>query len=167
MAILENNVVLEKLQAAFGAAILSHEEPHGMLAITADKTKNLDILKFLWDDKDLEFRFLTDICGIHYPNSSLPLGVIYHLHSLRNNVRIRLKFFMPLEKPNILSATFMYATANWMERETFDFYGIIFDGHPNLKRILNMDELTVFPMRKQYPLEDPNRVDKKDEFFGR
>lgn len=167
MAILENNVILEKLKSTFGDAIISHEEPHGMLTITADKSKNLDILKFLWDDKDLEFRFLTDICGIHYPDSKLPLGVIYHLHSFKNNVRMRLKFFVSLEQPNILSATFMYSSANWMERETFDFYGIIFDGHPNLKRILNMDELTVFPMRKQYPLEDPNRVDKKDEFFGR
>jgi NADH-quinone oxidoreductase subunit C len=54
-----------------------------------------------------------------------------------------------------------------MERETYDFFGIVFEGHPNLVRILNVDEMTVFPMRREYPLEDPNRVDKKDYFFGR
>ncbi|HTF81476.1 MAG TPA: NADH-quinone oxidoreductase subunit C [Cytophagales bacterium] len=164
---MENNTIVEKLQSVFGKAIILVEEPHGFLTITADKTKNLDILKYLWEDKDLEFRFLTDICGIHYPSQELELGVIYHLHSLRNNVRIRLKFFMSIEDPSIDSATVMYASANWMERETYDFFGIIFNGHPDLRRILNMDELTVFPMRKEYPLEDPNRVDKKDYYFGR
>lgn len=167
MAVIDNNTILEKLKAAFGDAILSSEEPHGMLTITAESSKNQEILKFLWNDKDLEFRFLTDICGIHYPQSNLPFGVVYHLHSLVNNIRLRLKFFLPLQNPSIGSATFMYAGANWMERETFDFYGIVFEGHPNLKRILNMDELTVHPMRKEYPLEDPNRVDKKDYYFGR
>jgi NADH-quinone oxidoreductase subunit C len=54
-----------------------------------------------------------------------------------------------------------------MERETYDFFGIQFEGHPDLRRILNVDEMTVFPMRREYPLEDPNRVDKKDYFFGR
>lgn len=164
---LENSFIIEKLQSAFGNSIINIEEQHGMLSITADKNKNIDILKYLWDDTELEFRFLTDLCGVHYPNTELELGVVYHLHSFRKNSRIRLKFFMPINNPNIQTATVMYAGANWMERETFDFYGIIFEGHPNLKRILNMDELTVYPMRKQYPLEDPNRVDKKDEFFGR
>lgn len=167
MAVLENTTIVDKLRSTFGNAIISVEEPHGMLTITADKDKNIDLLKYLWEEKDLEFRFLTDICGIHYPNNELALGVIYHLHSFTNNVRIRLKFFMPLAKPHIATATVMYASADWMERETFDFYGIIFEGHPNLKRILNMEELTVFPMRKEYPLEDPNRVDKKDYYFGR
>lgn len=166
MAILENKTVLEKLKEKFGAYIISSEEQYGMLSVTADSAFNIDILKFLWEDKDLEFRFLTDICGIHYPNSPQPFGVIYHLHSFKYNVRLRLKCFLT-EEQSISTATVIYASANWMERETYDFFGIVFSGHPNLKRILNMDELTVFPMRKQYPLEDPNRVDKKDYYFGR
>jgi NADH-quinone oxidoreductase subunit C len=69
--------------------------------------------------------------------------------------------------PEIPTATTLWNSANWMERETYDLFGVKFDGHPDLRRILNMDELGVHPMLKQYPLEDPNRVDKKDEYFGR
>ena len=63
--------------------------------------------------------------------------------------------------------TSLYASANWMERETYDFYGIIFDGHPDLRRILNMDEMEYFPLRKEYPLQDATRTDKEDKYFGR
>src|SRR3546814_124705 len=69
------------------------------------------------------------------------------------------------EKPEIPSATVLWKGANWMERETYDFYGVRFLGHPDLNRILNVDDMEVFPMRKEYPLEDPNRVDKKDYFL--
>jgi NADH-quinone oxidoreductase subunit C len=61
----------------------------------------------------------------------------------------------------------VFAAANWLERETYDFYGVIFEGHPNLKRILNVDEMIIFPMRKEYPLEDQTREDKNDSMFGR
>ena len=71
------------------------------------------------------------------------------------------------DPPKVPTVTSVYAAANWMERETYDFYGIIFEGHPNLKRILNVDEMTIFPMRKEYPLEDNTRKDKNDEMFGR
>jgi NADH-quinone oxidoreductase subunit C len=68
---------------------------------------------------------------------------------------------------HIPTATVHWDGANWMERETYDFFGVIFDGHPDLRRILNVDDMTAFPMRKEFPLEDPNRVDKKDFYFGR
>jgi NADH-quinone oxidoreductase subunit C len=86
---------------------------------------------------------------------------------MQKNTRVRLKCFVPIENPTVNTAVNLFSAANWMERETYDFYGIIFEGHPNLKRILNMDEMTVFPMRKEFPLEDPFREDKQDRFFGR
>ena len=95
------------------------------------------------------------------------LGVIYHLHNMPKNNRIRLKTFMPIEKPEVHTATDLWPAANWMERETYDFFGIKFKGHPNLKRILNMDEMDIFPMRKEYPLEDQERTDKDNSMFGR
>jgi NADH-quinone oxidoreductase subunit C len=84
-----------------------------------------------------------------------------------SGIRVRIKVFLHENDAKIPTASSLWNSANWMERETYDFFGVKFDGHPDLRRILNMDELNVHPMLKQYPLEDPNRVDKKDEYFGR
>jgi len=161
--------ITEKLATKFGSDILNTEEPYKMLTITINKDKLVEIVKFLKEDAELNFIFLTDITGIHYPEDPTgeKLGTIYHLHNLVDNVRIRLKAFFPKEAPYIDSLTVLYSGANWMERETFDFYGIIFNNHPNLKRILNVDDMDYHPMRKEYALEDPTREDKTDTFFGR
>jgi NADH-quinone oxidoreductase subunit C len=112
--------------------------------------------------------FLTTLCGIHYPfQKGAELGVVYHIHSLENNYRIRIKVWTSIDEPNIPSLTDLFASANWQERETFDFYGINFVGHPKMERILNMDEMTYHPLRKEFPLEDSTREDKADRFFGR
>ena len=157
----------EKLRNRFGDAILSEEVEMDMPVYIVKKEIIVDLLRLLFDDETLKYRFLTTLCGIHYPDSEQPFGVIYHLHSLENNQRIRIKTFTTLEDITIPSATVVFAGANWMERETFDFYGILFTGHPNLKRILNVDDMDYFPMRKEYPLEDGTREDKNDDFFGR
>lgn len=167
MGKISNQEVLQKITAAFGERISVPSEPFGLLTLETTPDAISELLAFLKNDQQLAFNYLTDITGIHYPETKLALGVIYHLHSLSNNVRIRIKVFLNSDKPEIPTATTLWEGANWMERETFDFYGIIFTGHPNLVRILNVDEMEVFPMRKEFPLEDPNRVDKKDFFFGR
>ena len=168
MAEINNEYLLQKLKSQFGSDILSHEETYGMLSIILSKDKNLELLTWLYNDSELKFQFLTDVCGIHFPdNKDNELGVVYHLHSLVNNIRLRVKCFMPVSNPSIQSATSIFSSANWQERETFDFYGIIFEGHPNLKRIINVDEMDYFPMRKEYPLEDGTRTDKDDKYFGR
>jgi NADH-quinone oxidoreductase subunit C len=105
--------------------------------------------------------------GIHYPDQALPLGVVYHLHNLERNTRLRIKTFLPAANPEIASICDIFPAANWMERETFDFFGITFSNHPNLIRILNVEYLDYFPLRKEYPLEDPTREDKENKFFGR
>ena len=167
MGKLTNQAVLQKITARFGEAISVPSEPYGLLTFETDKGTIAELLKFLKEDKELAFIYLTDITGIHYPEKELPIGVIYHLHSLTNNVRVRIKVFLDGENPVIPSATPLWQGANWMERETYDFFGIRFEGHPDLRRILNVDDMEVFPMRRELPLEDPNRVDKKDYFFGR
>jgi NADH-quinone oxidoreductase subunit C len=86
---------------------------------------------------------------------------------LIHNFRIRLKTFLSIENPTIPTITDLYVGANWMERETFDFYGVIFSGHPNLIRVLNEESMDYFPMRKEFRLEDGTREDKDDRFFGR
>jgi NADH-quinone oxidoreductase subunit C len=167
MSKLSSQAVLQKITARFSEGISVPTEPYGLLTFETSKENISEILRFLKEDKELRFIYLTDITGIHYPEEQLSLGVIYHLHSLVHNVRVRIKVFLDGNNPVIPTATNLWEGANWMERETYDFFGIKFEGHPNLVRILNVDDMTVFPMRREFPLEDPNRVDKKDYFFGR
>ena len=89
------------------------------------------------------------------------------MHNWLDNVRIRIKSYIAAPYPEIDTVSNLFASANWQERETYDFFGIVFKGHPQLKRILNMDEMVSFPMRKEFPLEDGGRTDKDDRFFGR
>jgi len=162
---MEYNTLLQKLKDKFGDSILSADDAADFftLVVASDIIKQL--ISFLKDEQN--FIFLTDLCGIHYPEQEKELGVIYHLHNLVENKRIRLKTFVTKGNPQVDSIVSIFSGANWMERETFDFYGIDFVGHPNLKRILNVDFMDYHPMRKEYPLEDATRSDKDDRFFGR
>ncbi|MGB4845140.1 MAG: NADH-quinone oxidoreductase subunit C [Ferruginibacter sp.] len=165
---LTNESIQQKLTEKFPDQLTDWQEPYGMLTFTAPKDLNLKVLQFLFDDAELGFRFLTDLQAVHYPeNKGAELAVVYHLHNLVANIRIRFKVFTDIEKPDVFSATALYQSANWMERETYDFYGVNFIGHPNLIRVLNVDEMDYFPMRKEFPLEDQLRIDKDDEMFGR
>lgn len=167
LAKLKNITVVSKLQDKFGAEIQVEGEPHGLLTVIARAGDILGVLEFLKEDAELSFGYLTDITAVHYPELEKPFCVVYHLHSWTNRIRIRIKVFIDGKHPTIASATSVWEGANWMERETYDFFGIHFIGHPDLRRILNVDDMEAFPMRKEFPLEDPNRVDKKDYFFGR
>ena len=164
---LSNQTIQKTLTENFGEAITNWQEPYGMLTFSVQKDLNLKVLQYLFDS-ELQFRFLTDLQAVHYPeDKGAELAVVYHLHNLVDNVRIRMKVFTDINQPDVYSATALYRSANWMERETYDFYGINFVGHPNLIRVLNVDEMDYFPMRKEFPLEDQTRIDKDDEMFGR
>ena len=164
---MENSFLLEKLQGNFPEKIVEIQDMHNLLTVVVNVDDILDVLRFLKLDVELQFIHLTDITAVHYPHLEKEFAVVYHIHSLVHNIRIRIKVFLSGPNPQIPTATVIWKGANWMERETFDFFGINFIGHPDLRRILNVDEMEVFPMRKEYPLEDPNRVDKKDLYFGR
>lgn len=165
----QNAQVLALLHSLFGEATFTEvHEPYGLLTVTTKREHIHHIVAGLQQDETLKFHFLTTMCGINYPdNLNQELGMIYHLHSLVHNIRLRIKLFFPVADPVVPTLTDLYATANWMEREAYDFYGIIFTGHPNLRRILNVEDMDYFPMRRQYPLEDGTREDKTDLFFGR
>jgi NADH-quinone oxidoreductase subunit C len=161
-----DQLVVKKLSDRFSNAIGLQEVLTDMLCVTVQKEFIQNILLFLRDDQELQYNFLTTLCGMHCPQNE-QLGVVYHLHSFVNNHRIRIKTFTGTDQPIIPTVTSVWPAANWMERETYDFFGIQFEGHPNLKRILNVDEMTDFPMRKEFPLEDQTRHDKDDSMFGR
>ncbi|QBJ87945.1 NADH-quinone oxidoreductase subunit C [Chryseobacterium gleum] len=162
-----NEFVLEAITREFPESVISSSEPYGMLTIEVKKEDIKKIIHYL-KDSSLEINFLTDICGIHYPEfPEKEIGVVYHLHNMMTNFRLRLKTFMSRENIEVDSLTDLYAGANWMERETYDFYGIKFKGHPDLRPILNMEDLGYHPMLKEYRLEDGTRTDKNDSMFGR
>lgn len=165
---LSNEQVQEKLIAKFGDQVAQFATSYGMLSFESPKEINLKVLQFLYDEPSLGFTFLTDICAVNYPNQTgAELVVVYHLHNLKENIRLRYSVSTSLENTDVYTATKLFESANWMERETYDFFGINFVGHPNLKRILNVDEMDYFPLRKEFPLEDQTRIDKDDEMFGR
>jgi NADH-quinone oxidoreductase subunit C len=160
--------IVETVQKQFGTDLKAAYESYDMLTLVVDSSIIYETLKFLKENEGLNFHFLTDLTGIEYPTrENEELGVIYHLHNFYTNTRVRVETFFPIANPVIPSATPLWAGANWMERETYDFFGIIFEGHPDLRRILNVDDMDYFPMRKQYPLEDATREDKNDKMFGR
>ncbi|MEI7983510.1 MAG: NADH-quinone oxidoreductase subunit C [Bacteroidota bacterium] len=164
---MDNTTIIDSLYREFGRDIFEVDSGRDILTVTIASPVIHEVIRFLKENEALGFNFLTDLCGIHYPDRGLPLGVVYHLHNLTENKRIRIKTFITLALPQLPTITDLFSAANWMERETYDFYGIDFMGHPNLKRILNVEYMDYFPMRKEYPLEDQTRKDKDDRCFGR
>ena len=165
---LTNDHIKQRLIEKFGDQVTNFSEPYGMLTFEAPKEINLKVMNFLFDDSELKFKFLTSLGGVHYPDQKgREIAVVYHLHNLEDNVRIRFKVYSDINELDVYTLTGLFSAANWLERETYDFYGVNFIGHPNLKRILNVDEMDYFPLRKEYPLEDSTRIDKDDEMFGR
>ncbi len=156
----------ERLSAEFASAIEKAELVYDFPVFTVQSDSVHAIVKFLKEDGDLNFHFLTDLTGMQTADEK-QLGVIYHLHNMPKNIRVRIKTFFDINKPEIPTVTDLWPAANWMERETYDFYGVRFKGHPNLVRILNVDEMDIFPLRKEFPLEDQTRDDKSDKMFGR
>lgn len=162
---MEQQLIQSVLQEKFPNEMVSLDDTSDILTATVKKQSIVEIILFL--KEEMGYQFLTDLCGVHYPDQELALGVVYHLHNFSTNTRIRLKTFTSVADPEIDTLTTVFSAANWMERETYDFFGIIFVNHPNLIRILNVEYLDYFPLRKEYPLEDQTRSDKDDRFFGR
>ena len=166
---LENTLIQDKLTETFDTSVFNFQQERDIFSLETTPEKITALILFLKNDSDLRFHFLTDLCGIHYPDNDADrqFAIVYHLHNWYENKRIKIKVYLNGEKPEIKTVSNIFLSSNWMERETYDFFGINFIGHPQLKRILNMDEMVSFPMRKEFPMEDSGRTDKDDRFFGR
>ncbi len=167
MPTLNIELLESKLKENFNENILSSDKDADMFTIVVTKESYHDVVRFLKEDAYFNFHYLTTLCGLHYPDSPFPFGLMVQLHNMPENSRIRIKTFTGDNEPTFKTLTDLWPAANWMERETYDFFGFKFTGHPDLRRILNMDSLEGWPMRKEYPLEDPFRKDKDDKMFGR
>jgi NADH-quinone oxidoreductase subunit C len=147
-----NEKVLERLKARFGDVVLEPNEFRSELTIIVPKERIVDICKFLKEESDLSFNLLADLCGIDMYTPMKRFGVIYNLYSFKTKHRIRLKTFVEEDNPKVPSVTSIWGTANWHERETYDMFGIIFEGHPDLRRVYMPEEFEYHPLRKDFPL---------------
>ncbi len=165
---LETAYIQDKVSQKFGNSVLNFEMSRDIFTFEATPDSIHEVIRFLKEQEDLNFHFLTDLTGIHFPDNdeNHQFAVVYQLHNWVESVRIRVKTYLP-ENPTVDTITDLFLSSNWMEREAWDFFGITFKGHPQLKRILNMDEMVSHPMRKEFPMEDGGRTDKDDRFFGR
>lgn len=167
-AIALHDQVQEAISKHCEGALLRSEIDYDFPVFVLEKSRTHEVLAFLKDNPSQGFSFLTTMCGIHFPeNTGAEFALMYQLHNLQENKRIRIKTFMSSKDLEMPTVTDLWKAANWMEREAYDFYGFRFSGHPDLRRILNMDEMNYHPMRKEYGLEDAGRNDKEDKYFGR
>ncbi len=144
--------IFESLKSRFGDSVLESKldvlQP--WIRIAPDKTK--EICLFLRNETAMQFDFLSCLSGMDYNNGSL--GVVYHLTSMTHKHKIVLKTICPKENPHVQTVSEVWGTANWHEREAFDLFGIVFDGHPDLRRILLPDDWEGHPLRKDYQVQE-------------
>jgi NADH-quinone oxidoreductase subunit C len=144
---------IEYLQSAFPEVVTNVREQLGEVTVYVDAARIADVCRFLKHDERFQFNLLSDLCGVDLGMDQEPrFEVNYHLYSLPKNHRLRLKVALPDEDPTVDSVTAIWRTANWHERETYDMFGIVFEGHPDLRRILMPEEFQWHPLRKDFPV---------------
>ncbi|MGA2622786.1 MAG: NADH-quinone oxidoreductase subunit C [Bacteroidota bacterium] len=146
------DAILEKIKSQFKNAVESTSEFRGEVTIVVRKQDIVDVCRFLRDDDELQFDMLKDLCGADYFRPEDRFEVVYNLYSLKNKYRLRLKVRVDESDLHVPSMTPVWPGANWHERETNDMYGIVFDGHPDLRRIYMPEEFEHYPLRKDFPL---------------
>ncbi|HEX6717319.1 MAG TPA: NADH-quinone oxidoreductase subunit C [Pyrinomonadaceae bacterium] len=143
--------LVKKLKAQFGDAIAEASEFIGQLSVNVDAKSIVQICEFLRSDPETSFNYLSDLTCVHYPERrDAPFEIVYNLFSIGSNERVRLKV---RAKESVESVTGVWPAANWLEREVFDLFGVRFNNHPDLRRLLLPPDWEGFPLRKDYPLE--------------
>jgi NADH-quinone oxidoreductase subunit C len=135
---------------------------NGELTVRVRADRIVQVMQFLRDDPQAKFLVLIDLCGVDYPNRAKRFDVVFHLLSMHNNTRIRVKARVG-EGDTIPSITRVFPCADWFEREAFDMYGIVFSGHPDMRRILTDYGFEGYPLRKDFPLTGHVEVRYDDE----
>ena len=150
--------IADKLKERFPEEVLDVKDFRGQVSVTVRKGRILDICRFLHDDPDLYLDYLIDLCGVDYlGKKENRFEVVYHLYSVRHRHALRLKAEVPERDTRIDSVTPVWVGVNWHERECYDMFGIVFAGHPDLRRILLPEDWEGYPLRKDYPLIGPEK----------
>ena len=147
----EENIAVQKLRAAMPDAIEEVASFRDQVTVRVFKDRLVEVCTFLRDTPGLEFDFLTDLTAVDYPTRPRRFDVVLHLYSITQNHLLRVKAAVA-ENETIGSVVPVWKTANWLERETYDMFGVVFEGHPDLRRILLPEDWEGFPLRKDYPL---------------
>ena len=155
---LEDTVIVDALRQAFGDAVQGHAVFRGQLSVTVDKDHIAAVCALLRDNPKLRFDMLTDLTAVDYLPAEPRFQVVYNLYSFANNRRVRIKVPLALND-TIATVEGVWKAANWLEREVYDLFGIVFDGHSDLRRILLWDGYVGHPLRKDFPLHGiPQKV---------
>jgi NADH-quinone oxidoreductase subunit C len=154
--------IAEQILASLGGALREHHSHFGELTVTVARDDIVKVMTTLRDDPAFRFEVLIDICGVDYPARPERFDVVYHLLSPRRNLRIRVKVTTDEDHP-VPSLVGVFLAANWFEREAYDMYGILFSGHPDLRRILTDYGFDGYPLRKDFPLTGYVEVRYDDE----
>jgi NADH-quinone oxidoreductase subunit C len=152
----------EHVAARLGDAVLDRQMAYGDLTILVDSARIVEVVRFLREDPACRFVSFIDLCGVDYPGRARRFDVVYHLLSPAHNTRIRIKVEADETTP-VPSIIDVYPAANWFEREAYDLYGILFSGHPDLRRILTDYGFEGHPLRKDFPLTGFVEVRYDDE----
>ncbi|MBS3946038.1 MAG: NADH-quinone oxidoreductase subunit C [Melioribacter sp.] len=144
--------IVEKLKKNFGDTVQDVTDFRNELSITIASNKIVDVAKFLKEDPELEFVMCKDVTAIDWATRKNRFTVVYHVYSFKNNYFLRLKSNIVEETPVIDSVTSIWPSANWYERETFDMYGIVFNNHPDLRRMYMPEGFQYHPLRKDFPV---------------
>jgi NADH-quinone oxidoreductase subunit C len=147
----EENIAVQKLRAAIPDAIEEVSSFRDQVSVRVYKDRIVEVCTFLRDTPGLEFDFMTDLTAVDYPTRPQRFDVVIHLYSMTQNHRLRVKAAVG-ENETIPTVSGVWKTANWQEREAFDMFGVVFSGHPDLRRILLPEDWEGYPMRKDYPL---------------
>jgi NADH-quinone oxidoreductase subunit C len=150
---MDGSVTLKKLTERFPDSIIETHSHRGNDTVVVKKEDILDICTYLRDDETLLYNFMMDLTVVDYLGKEPRFEVVYHLYSLKHNQRVRIKSRVSESDCSIDSIVPLWISANWFEREAFDMYGIIFKGHPELKRLLLYEEFEGHPLRKDYPIK--------------
>jgi NADH-quinone oxidoreductase subunit C len=151
----EINLALKKLQERFPDSILEVRTFREEVNVTVQRKNIFEICKLLYLDSDLQYQMLTDLCAVDYFPEFPRFEVVYLLYSMKNKDRLRLKIKVG-ESESVSSVESIWKAANWLEREVYDLFGIPFDNHPDLRRILLWDGYEGHPLRKDFPVEGPD-----------
>jgi NADH-quinone oxidoreductase subunit C len=147
--------IAQKIKEKFPDEVLDITQFRDQVSVVVKRDRILEICRYLFEDPDIHMNYLSDLCGVDYPGREYRFEVVYNLYSIKHRHRIRLKALIPEDDPSIDSVVPVWKGANWHEREACDMFGIIFNGHPDLRRILMPEDWEGYPLRKDYPLEGP------------